>query len=112
MTNKELLEEYRSLTDKMTTEKLEYLRKRIIILNPIINFRLSKIKSSGPEWDELADRYEYYNLFQIYENRWYSQWKHSNWGNKEDESLSDYADSALSQAVEKEKEKERNCEGR
>ena len=99
----ELLEQYRAVTAKMTQEKYNYLKQNEW-LSPVKAVRLAILKKKGASAELLA-RVEYSYLFESYANRFYKWWEEHEWGNKENESLGDFADGALTQAVLEAKEK-------
>lgn len=82
-------------------EKLEYLRK-YTKLSPITTIKLNKLKQKGVSQEEI-NQAEYIYRFQSYEKIWEKEWKKTNWGQSEDESLSEYANTALEQIVNSEK---------
>ena len=79
-------------------EKLEYLRKQTRHLNIVIRLKLSTLKRNGVSQEEL-DFAEYAYRFSSYQKRWERTWKELKWGEKEGESLSAFADSALEQEI-------------
>ena len=89
----------------MNKEKLEYLRKNTV-LSPIAKVRMSFLKSRGASEEDL-EKIEYEARFQTYQKGWDKTWQNLSWGEKEDESLASFADSALEQAVNDEKGKTR-----
>lgn len=93
----DLLEEYRAVTPSMTQEKYEYLKENQW-LSPVKAVRLAMLKRNGAN-DELLARAEYAYLFESYANTFYKWWRDNEWGDKENESLGDFADGALVQAV-------------
>ena len=99
----ELLESYRMYTQKMTKEKYDYLRENEW-LSPVKMVKLAMLKKNGAS-DELLARAEYAYLFENYADRFYKWWKDNEWGDRENESLSDFADGALANAVLEEREK-------
>ncbi len=99
----DLLESYRLYTSNMTQEKYEYL-KSSEWLSPVKKVKLSILKKNGAS-DELLARAEYAYLFETYANHFYRWWKDHEWGDRENESLADFAEGALVQAVLEEKEK-------
>lgn len=93
----ELLESYRMYTEKMTQDKYDYLKENEW-LSPVKMVKLQMLKRNGAS-DELLARAEYAYLFENYANHFYKWWKENEWGTKENESLSDFADGALVQEV-------------
>lgn len=93
----ELLQCYRDVTPNMTQEKYEYLKENQW-LSPVKAVRLAILKRNGAN-DELLARAEYSYLFESYANHFYKWWKDNEWGRSENESLGDFADGALVQAV-------------
>lgn len=99
----ELLEEYRAVTSKMTQEKYEYLKNNEW-LSPVKMVKLAILKKNGAS-DELLARAEYAYLFETYADHFYKWWKDHEWGDRENESLSDFAEGALIQGVQEERKK-------
>lgn len=89
----------------MNREKLEYLRTKTN-LNPLSKARIMFLKGRGVSQEEL-DMVEYEERFKVYQKSWDKTWQDLNWGEKEDESLMAFADSALEQAISEEKGKNR-----
>lgn len=88
-------------------EKLEYLRKQTAYLNLFVKLKLGTLKRHGASQEEL-DFAEYAYRFSSYQKRWDKAWKDSNWGEKEGESLSAFADSALEQEIAELRESQEN----
>ena len=93
----ELLKSYRMYTEKMTQDKYDYLKENEW-LSPVKMAKLQVLRRNGAS-DELLARAEYAYLFEKYANHFYKWWKENEWGTKENESLSDFADGALVQEV-------------
>lgn len=87
----------------MNKEKLEYLRKNTV-LSPFNKARLLLLKSRGASQEQI-DMAEYEARFSTYQKGWDKTWQNLNCGEKEDESLKAFADSALEQAVNEERGK-------
>lgn len=98
----ELLNEYRAVTPTMTKEKYEYLKNNEW-LSPVKKVKLAILKNNGAS-EELLARAEYAYLFESYADHFYKWWKDHEWGTKENESLSDFAEGALIQAIQEERE--------
>lgn len=99
----DLLIKYRQITSRMTQEKYDYL-KRNLSISPVAFARLALLRRNGAN-DELLARVEYYALFKRYANKYHKMWEKLDWGNKEDESLDSFADGALNQEINEEKQK-------
>ena len=93
----ELLNQYRAVTATMTEEKYQYLKDNEWI-SPVNVVRLAMLKKHGAT-DELLKRAEYAYLFESYANHFYKWWKDNEWGDRENESLSEFAEGALVQAI-------------
>ena len=89
----------------MNKEKLEFLRKNTK-LSPLNNARIMFLKSRGVSQEEL-NKVEYEARFLTYQKTWDKTWQNLNWGEKEDESLRDFANTALEQAISEENTKKR-----
>lgn len=89
----------------MNKEKLEYLRKKTN-LNPLSKARIMFLKNRGVSQDEI-DMVEYEERFKVYQKSWDKTWQDLNWGEKEDESLAEFSNTALEQAISEEKGKNR-----
>ena len=81
----------------MTQEKYEYLKENEN-LSPVKQVRLAILRRNGAS-EELMNRAEYAYLFETYADHFYKWWKDNEWGDRENESLSDFAEGALVQAV-------------
>ena len=84
-------------------EKLECLRE-LTKLSFVNNAKINFFKKRGVSQNEI-DVVEYTYRFAELEKEWYSTWKKSNWGMKEDESLSAFVNSILEQEVAKKNKK-------
>lgn len=82
-------------------EKLEYLRQYTKI-SPLTKIKLNKLKQKSISQEEI-NQAEYIYRFTEYEKNWEKEWQRTNWAKSEDESLSEYANTALEQAINKEK---------
>ncbi len=91
--------------NKISKEKLEYLRKNTK-LSPFNKMRMAYLKSQGVSSEEL-ERIEYEERFNVYQKGWEKTWKNLNWGEKENENLIEFSDSALEQAISEENKKTR-----
>lgn len=89
----------------MNKEKLEYLRNNTS-LSPFNKARLLLLKSKGASQEQL-DLAEYEARFSSYEKNWDKTWQKLNWGEKEDESLREFANTALEQAITEDRGKTR-----
>ena len=107
---KELLEEYRRLTPQMTKEKYNYLKENSM-LSPIKAVQLKYLQSKTQS-EELKIRAEYQARFESYANSWYRTWEKEKWGTRENESLYEFADSALNKTIKELEEKKETRTGR
>ena len=96
----ELLEQYKSVTQNMTQEKYNYLKKHEW-LSPVKKVRLAILKKNGAS-EELLIRAEFAYLFENYANHYYKWYKANEWDKDENEGLFEFADGALNQAVREE----------
>ena len=93
----ELLNHTRLVTSTMTLEKYNYLKQHLSI-SPFRKARLAILKGNGAN-EELLIRVEYSYLFDSYANSFYKWWRNDVWGTKEYESLAEFADKVLEQAL-------------
>lgn len=82
---------------KYSKEKLEYLRK-YTSLSLIERSKLNKLYKHNATMEEL-EQVEYIYRFAHYEKLWNKSWSKLNWGGKEDQSLREFANDSLEEAI-------------
>ena len=80
-----------------SNEKLEYLRTNTM-LSPFGVLKLRNAQKNGMTVQELLEL-EYEMRLDIYARRWRRTWENLKWGEKEDESLHDFAEGAINQNI-------------